>query len=1599
MCKRSLICLLFSLAIVCPTRVDLLGQGDLSPSFLDRDYDKEIQQFNEGLPEGAIVSTAESREQARRERVRRRPRLSPHAFHLKRQDRIVFLGDGLLEREQWYGYLETRLAVRYARHQLRFRNLSWSGDTPTGRSRASFDWHQEESSWFERIEKPFVAFEPTVVILGYGMSSSFDGLEGVEKFRRDLNRLIDRLIESVPDQGLRFVLMGPTVHEDLGGDFPDPDDHNLALAAYSKAVETIAEERKYPFINLYDWLGDGLTAGISRAHTENGIHLSRYGYSRLADVYSTVMGCEPVQWHVGLGDEGVEYSRIAGLTVSDVVNSPDKRIFTVKDQHLPYPFHDDSGDAYPTSMEIRRVGFMKLPPGRYHLRIDGQPVLTHRHNEWNQGMYLSRGPMFQQAEALRQLIVKKNELFFHRFRPQNHTYLFGFRKHEQGNNAVEIPEFDPLVAELEEEIFQLSMPRPNFYELEPLGPDEADPAEDYQHVIFKAKDEGDSRFEQPIVDQVVPEFKLAEGLEISLYAHNPLLHKPIQMNFDPQGRLWVASSSVYPQIKPGQQADDNIIVLEDRDGDGVAESSTVFAEGLLIPTGVEPGDGGVYVGQSTELLHFKDTDGDGRADQRRVVLSGFGTEDTHHILHTLRWGHDGQLYMNQSIYIHSHIETPHGVERLNSGGVWHLRPNTLELGVFVKGFCNPWGHQMDRYGQSFITDGAGYQGITYGVPGAMYFTYARAPRVLESISPGAYPKYCGLELLYSEQFPEEWQGSAVTCDFRSHRIVRFSIDEQGSGYAAQEQPELVRGLSNTFRPIDVKVGPDGAIYVADWSNPIIQHGEVDFRDPRRDKVHGRIWRITYRGKSLVKTPDLMGASDEALLESLLSLNGFEQQQARRVLTERGVTIRKALNRWVEKQTSEFALLQALWMYQAIDSLKPDLLDRLLAAEDGRVRAAAVRVLRFWQNRIGGSEKKLAAAIRDAHPRVRMEAMRGLIHQKDAAAAAAVLEGLEKPMDRFLDYAMWLSIRDLAEPWVNSIRTGLWSSLGRERQLEFGLQAIEPEMASEVLGQLLESAAVDRRGTGPWIELVGKAGSEADLGRLLRRVVEGEFETSAGIRVLEALSEANRLRKRSPGAEATSINRLFDHSDPTLQAVALRLAGSWKLHRYESQLRAKAGNNQTAQVARNAAIDGLRSLGSGSAYQKLSELLAQAGSQSIRPQLAQAMAAMNLAQALPSLLGVLNEMTQEADLRATWETILRQKDADQLVTRGLRGAHLSEAAAQMGMRVARETGKNMAELLLGLELAGKIAVSDASVTPERIHALAQEAVRRGDADRGEAVYRRLELGCVMCHAIGGVGGLVGPDLTSIGASAPVDYLVESLLAPNDKIKEGYHSLIVETNDGEEYSGILVRENGTELLLRNAANQTVSIAKQDVSNRVPGRSLMPAGLIDGLSGDDRLDLIRFLSELGKPGRFDAARGNVARQWRLRAGRHTDEQFGIERILADPTGRQWSPAMTLVDGRLQSETMREALNLRNINQVTSLIGLFAGSRLEVPRTGSVTLRIDAPSDSLLWIDGEPVEFSSRKRVNLEAGVHQLILKLNTRALPEAIRMECDEGTFLVH
>lgn len=1229
------------------------------------------------------------------------------------------------------------------------------------------------------------------------------------------------------------------------------------------------------------------------------------------------------------------------------------------------------------------------------------------------GGSLSVGPA-RAEDVLRSAIQKKNELFFHRWRPANWTYLFGFRKHEQGQNAVEIPKFDPLIAEWEARIAKLR----------DLKHQDAATVKEVKSLLAdQPREHRDPNFKE----QPVPTFEVADGFEVTLWAENPMLYKPVQMNWDAKGRLWVASSRVYPQIAPGQDAEDAVIVLEDTNGDGKAEKSTVFAEGLLIPSGVLPdNEGGCYVAASHQLLHFADKNRDAKADEKKIVLSSFGTEDTHHNLHTLRWGYDGHLYMNQSIYTHTHIETPHGVRRLNSAGIWRFNPDNWRLEVFTKGACNPWGHHWDQFGNDYFTDGAGGKGIYHAMEGATYFTYADMRREADSITPGAWPKFCSLELIRSPSFPADWQGDAITCDFRAHRVVRFKLAENGSTFLAKEMPDLLRSTNVTFRPIDLRMGPDGALYVADWSNPIIQHGEVDFRDPRRDHEHGRIWRVAAKAENRKqkaesrKRRDLTKLSVDKLLHLTLSANGWEQEQARSVLHGRWVSssgsrkpsadearqafgVWKNTAEWAEKKGSERAKLEALWIYEGIGVAATALLESLLESSDANIRSAAVKALSheisLWpKNRERQPIDLLSQAVQDSHPRVRVEALRALSHIPTGRSAELALSVLDKPMDANLDYALWLTINDLAEPWIAALQSGAWKPEGREKQLEFGLKALKAEQTSRVLGQLLASRPLARDGSGPWIEIIGAAGTPKELQQLFDQVLSGGFDEASAVRALKALGEAARLREQKPAGSLADVGRLLDVPAEGVRLEALKLGGEWKAFGDQLGKLGEVASSENSSVAlRTAALTALRQIGK-VATEVLLALTAEGKSGPVRREAVVALATVDLPQAVPRAIEMAKTTTDEALALELWRAVLAVKGAGQSLRDSLPEGSLSETVAKAGMKAAREGGRDDIELVAAFAKAGGLVADTSALSSEVMKELAAKAAASGDPFKGEFVFRRHDLACLTCHAIGGAGGKVGPDLTSIGASAQPDYLAEALLLPSAKIKEGYASVNIDTKEGQSFTGTLARETPDEVVLRNAQGEEVRIAKKNVEQRQNGTlSLMPGGLFDNLAEQERLDLLAFLSRLGKPGAFDASQGGVARRWRVYAITHTDQQNGqANRIWTQPlTDEMWQPAWSLASGKLTQAVLAEASRR---DRWVSRLAVVAATELQVAKAGPVKLRLDASAGEL-WIDGRKIGGPGESVAELTTGTHRILLQLDPKRMPEAISLRTSDGAFLTN
>lgn len=1068
-------------------------------------------------------------------------------------------------------------------------------------------------------------------------------------------------------------------------------------------------------------------------------------------------------------------------------------------------------------------------------------------------------------------------------------------------------------------------------------------------------------------------FRLAEGLEVNLFASEPMVRKPIQMAWDARGRLWVASSAIYPHIKPGQTQSDQILILEDTDGDGKADKSTVFYEGLLIPTGIWPQDGGVYVANSTELIFMRDSNGDDKADRTEVLLSGFGTEDTHHILHSIKGGPDGNLYFNQSVYIHSHIETPFGVRRLMGSGIWQFQPRTGRLEVFTMGQINPWGHIFDDWGQSFTTDGAWGDGINYVFPGATFRCLPdQLPRILRGMNPGQ-PKQCGLTQITGSHFSAEWQGQLITCDFRGHRVNRFALTDADSGYRSQQLPDLMSSTHGSFRPVDVNMGPDGAIYLADWFNPIIQHGEVDFRDPRRDQVHGRIWRVTMKDRPLAKKVDLTKLDNAALLEQLLSADQSLRYWAKQEIKSRKISdLGKLLGDFLEKHPTPTATVEALWTAQTCEivSLPWIMQHAWLNGKEGHsdhapARAAAVRAIR--QLVVDGGISTLTDAAgkplatkemealfstlcADPHPRVRLEAVNLLRAWATPRAIEIAAEVFKQPMDANIDFALWRGCYELSSAWLPAMQRGEISFANNNAGLSFALKAANQANAAGLLLDMIEkqSTAQDQR-----IELLRILGSTigaSQIDRVLNFAISSAHTTDERVAALQALITAQQQRKVMPKNMSALVN-LIGANDVPLSLAAIQLAGLWKLPEAKDSLETLArGVGPRASAAQMS----LARLGGPTALAFLEELLATRANSPTQADILLALMQLDLNRATPLVVKFFSEQTAATTATASLiDAYLTRQGGPQILATALQGKKISAEVASQALQKTSASGGDTKALMEALTQAGGLTPVT-SLDAAQMAAMIEEVQKSGNAQRGERVYRKMELQCNACHAIGPVGSNIGPNLLSIGSSAPVDYIIDSLLLPSKKIKEGYATAMLQMKDGSNFTGFLTREDDREILLTDAAGQTRTLPKNGISKKeVIPVSLMPAGLTNSLRRDELIDLVRFLSELGKEGEFKVQEDGSLRQWYV----HSRADF-----------QQPVPHVSLVSGQIETVDW-PVVKLPHRN------ARVAETRFDMLQDGEVVI-ITGPVPEAQWlIDGQ--EYAPREGVlkaKLSKGTHTL-------------------------
>jgi len=488
-------------------------------------------------------------------------------------------------------------------------------------------------------------------------------------------------------------------------------------------------------------------------------------------------------------------------------------------------------------------------------------------------------------------------------------------------------------------------------------------------------------------EEALATLTVPKGYEIELFASEetfPDLANPVQLSFDDKGRLWVATMPSYPHYKPGDaKPNDKLLILEDTNGDGKADQQTVFADGLHLPIGFELAAEGVYISQGNHLKLYKDVDGDDRADEVEMLLSGFDDHDTHHAISAFTVDPSGAIYMGEGVFLHTNVETPYGPVRATNGGFYRYTPQQHKLERTAQlSIPNPWGIAFDAWGQNFFCDTSGPD-VRWMMPGSIKSTYGISSPKSQNLIEEAHRvrPTSGLEFVSSRHFPEEVQGDLLinnTIGFLGTKQHKFI--GKGTGYESKHRQDLIVGTDPNFRPVDMEFAPDGSLYIVDWHNVLVGHMQHNARDPLRDHAHGRIYRVTYPSRPLVVPASIDGVSIAVLLDHLKLPEYRTRYRSRRALRGKDADlVSAALKVWVANldpndQAYDHHLLEALWVSWGNNQIDLDLLDEVFHSENHRLRAAAVRVMRYMGVQIPRSEEWIIQASADPHGQVRLEAI-------------------------------------------------------------------------------------------------------------------------------------------------------------------------------------------------------------------------------------------------------------------------------------------------------------------------------------------------------------------------------------------------------------------------------------------------------------------------------------------------------------------------------------------------------------------------------------------------------------------------------------------------
>ena len=757
-------------------------------------------------------------------------------------------------------------------------------------------------------------------------------------------------------------------------------------------------------------------------------------------------------------------------------------------------------------------------------------------------------------EKLRAAVNEKNAQWHARYRTIDGYNVYGGRSqmsYESGKGGPKITNYkvmqeemtqrDVLTANRDQRVWAVAKGGD-------LAVDDSNLPPVTQVLSNKPGENSDGTFKFLGGEEAIQKMTVHSGMKVNLFASEaefPELVNPLQMAWDTRGRLWVSVWRNYPERTPTSKVGDSLLVFEDTNHDGKADKVTHFLDDLNAPTGFQFYKDGVLVMQAPDFWYVRDTDGDGKADTCERVLMGMDSADSHHTANALCLDPGGAVYLSDGVFHRTQVETAYGPVRNNDAAIFRFEPRTGKFETYIPyGFANPHGRVFDYWGNDIVTDATGNESF-FGPAFSGHLDYpAKHPGMNQFWARPSRP--CpGTGILTSRHFPAEFQGNFLNINVISFQgIYRVKVSEEGSGLKGETMENLVSSTDPNFRPICVSMGSDGGIYFCDWHNPIIGHLQHHLRDPNRDKNHGRVYRITYDGRPLMKWPKIEGASIASLLDLLKEPENQIREQAKIELGKRdSEKVIAAVNKWIvsldrKDGSYEHHLAEALWVHQWHNVVSVDLLKKMLRSPEPRARAAATRVLCYWRDRVSDALPLLKQQAQDENPRVRLEAVRAASFFQTAEAADVALAALSGPTDYYLDYTLKETLRQLEPWWRKAINEG--TPLASDNPLG--------------IGYLIKSVNTT--------ELLKMPRTPGVLQAIL---VRSDVQDAQRVEALDGLATARKTTRLTELLGAINAVGPRDASTSALLGHLLPLMPAGELKKVRGQLAALATGSKSAEV--------------------------------------------------------------------------------------------------------------------------------------------------------------------------------------------------------------------------------------------------------------------------------------------------------------------------------------------------------------------------------------------------------------------------------------------------